>query len=185
MAEPPLSRQELARMGSHPNFDDHARLIEEVRRLQKLYDSLAGQGEQEVADQVNTLKWRVRESNVSASTLMLLNDFIADWRRLKEQLEENPTNVIYCHGCSEAGGAERGIYHQPPVCSTNKVVAERNSLRRTAEELAGALKMFPGLVDIQALHPYTVDEHMRRIEHWVVQFRDTALAHAAQEGVKT
>ena len=23
---------------------------------------------------------------------------------------------IYCHKCSEAGGAERAIYHAPPVC---------------------------------------------------------------------
>ena len=106
MAEPPLSRQELARMESHPNFDDHSRLIAEVRRL--------------TAD------------NTAAN-----------------------------------------FYH------ANNCDAERATLRRVAEELAEALKMFPGLVDIQALHPYTVDEHMRRIEHWVMQFRDTALAIAA------
>ena len=24
---------------------------------------------------------------------------------------------VYCHECSKAGGAERAIYHLPPVCS--------------------------------------------------------------------
>ena len=23
---------------------------------------------------------------------------------------------VYCHGCSVAGGADRAIYHAPPVC---------------------------------------------------------------------
>lgn len=26
---------------------------------------------------------------------------------------------VYCHGCSEAGGAERAIYHAGPVCEIN------------------------------------------------------------------
>lgn len=24
--------------------------------------------------------------------------------------------TVYCHGCSEAGGADRAIYHSPPEC---------------------------------------------------------------------
>lgn len=23
---------------------------------------------------------------------------------------------IYCHACSEAGGADRPVYHEPPAC---------------------------------------------------------------------
>ena len=27
---------------------------------------------------------------------------------------------IYCHACSQGGGADRAIYHDPPACSIHK-----------------------------------------------------------------
>lgn len=27
---------------------------------------------------------------------------------------------VYCHGCSEAGGADRAIYHAPPACNSQR-----------------------------------------------------------------
>ncbi len=35
------------------------------------------------------------------------------------QCPECGMTFVYCHGCSEAGGAERAIYHAGPVCEMN------------------------------------------------------------------
>lgn len=33
--------------------------------------------------------------------------------------------AVYCHGCSEAGGAGMPIYHLPPTCSDIPAKAEQ------------------------------------------------------------
>lgn len=38
---------------------------------------------------------------------------------LKKQILKNPEE--YCHECSKSGGAERAIYHTPPICSPEDV----------------------------------------------------------------
>lgn len=43
-----------------------------------------------------------------------------------DSMDENPAlnrlwelvrNRTYCHACSKAGGADRAIYHLPPICA--------------------------------------------------------------------
>lgn len=50
------------------------------------------------------------------------------WNDLRELLgfkkpveSEDPKDTIYCHECSQAGGAHMPIYHSPPACQGERI----------------------------------------------------------------
>ena len=41
-------------------------------------------------------------------------------RRAPDYPGPEELGYVYCHGCSEAGGADMPIYHEPPVCKSSR-----------------------------------------------------------------
>lgn len=98
---------------------------------------------------------------------------VAERDQALTQVKELTANMVYCHGCSEVGGTERGIFHQPPVCETNQVVAERD---RLAEELS-RLKSHDA-----KLQEAVIEAHVRALPaNWVYQDSVTSVDLLAAE----
>lgn len=49
---------------------------------------------------------------------------------------------VYCHACSEAGGADRAIYHLPPACPDSVIGEEKKPC-----ECCGTFHTASGLVE--------------------------------------
>lgn len=56
--------------------------------------------------------------NFAESLARLLNEF-SDTGAIPPELDETTGRGVYCHACSVAGGADRPIYHAPPVCKSD------------------------------------------------------------------
>lgn len=49
--------------------------------------------------------------------IILLMGSVAFRKRYGRGPKPSNPDMVYCHECSKAGGAERPIYHEPPACN--------------------------------------------------------------------
>ncbi len=56
------------------------------------------------------------ERGESEGAVDCLRRILRERGELADLVKEEPKEVVYCHPCSEAGGADKPIYHAPPAC---------------------------------------------------------------------